>query len=269
MSFEVDRRTGIKFRRVMKVGITIGMMIAGAIMAVILLITVLVTNSSHNKEVAKLEDKIVELQKKKDREEGNIMPPEEVLTAEDDDWMLALINGSNPLDQEYVPELVELTKDMYVDERIVDAAKEMLAAAKKDDMDMIVCSAYRSHETQEQIFNDTMKGWLDEEYSYLDAYAKTNLSVMIPGCSEHAAGIALDIVSASYTNLDEKQADTAEAKWLEEHCWEYGFILRYPPEKSDITGIIYEPWHYRYVGKEAAKEIMEQGVTLEEYLGAF
>ena len=78
----------------------------------------------------------------------------------------------------------------------------------------------------------------------------------------------MDIISTHYDELDERQGDTEEQKWLMEHCQDYGFILRYPSDKSDITGIIYEPWHYRYVGKEAAQEIMEQGITLEEYLGA-
>ena len=88
----------------------------------------------------------------------------------------------------------------------------------------------------------------------------------ITGDITKRTGLALDITSADYAQLDDAQADTAEAKWFAENCWKYGFILRYPPEKSDVTGIIYEPWHYRYVGKEAAKEITESGLTLEEYL---
>ena len=92
------------------------------------------------------------------------------------------------------------------------------------------------------------------------------MSVALPGTSEHGLGLALDLISNQYSELDEKQAETKEAKWLEENCYKYGFILRYPPEKTAETGIIYEPWHYRYVGQEAAKEIMESGVTLEEYL---
>ena len=79
--------------------------------------------------------------------------------------------------------------------------------------------------------------------------------------------LAVDIVSAKYTALDEKQKDTPEAKWLAKNCHKYGFILRYPVDKTEVTGIIYEPWHYRYVGKEDAKKIMERGITLEEYLG--
>ena len=88
-----------------------------------------------------------------------------------------------------------------------------------------------------------------------------------PGTSEHQTGLALDIVAASYQVLDEKQEDTAEQQWLMENSWKYGFILRYPSEKSGITGIGYEPWHYRYVGRAAAAEIHCAGVCLEEYLG--
>ena len=87
-----------------------------------------------------------------------------------------------------------------------------------------------------------------------------------PGTSEHQLGLALDIVSTSYTNLDKKQERTKEQKWLMANSYKYGFILRYPSDKCDITGINYEPWHYRYVGKAAAKEIYEKGICLEEYL---
>ena len=111
-----------------------------------------------------------------------------------------------------------------------------------------------------------MVDWITQGYTPLDAYDETKKSVAVPGTSEHATGLALDITSADYAQLDDAQANTAEAKWFAENCWKYGFILRYPPEKSDVTGIIYEPWHYRYVGKDAAKEITESGMTLEEYL---
>ena len=91
-------------------------------------------------------------------------------------------------------------------------------------------------------------------------------SVALPGPGEHATGLALDIVSGDYQNLDEKQANTKENKWLQEHCAEYGFILRYPSGKEDVTGRNYEAWHFRYVGTEAAQEIVKQGITLEEYV---
>ena len=103
-------------------------------------------------------------------------------------------------------------------------------------------------------------------YSYLDSYDETKKSVAVPGTSEHATGLALDITSESNQTLDETQAQTQEQQWLMKNCQNYGFILRYPKDKTDITQYIYEPWHYRYVGEEAAKAIMEKGITLEEYL---
>ena len=133
-------------------------------------------------------------------------------------------------------------------------------------LSMYVTSAYRAYDRQVEIFNQSMQERMDQGMTPLEAYQETSIQVAMPGTSEHATGLAVDIISTEYDELDERQGDTDEQKWLMEHCQEYGFILRYPSDKSDITGIIYEPWHYRYVGKEAAEEIMEQGLTLEEYL---
>lgn len=181
-------------------------------------------------------------------------------------WYLVLVNNKNPMEEGYVPELTELEPDYSVDSRIADAAKKMLKDAKKAGMQIVICSAYRSVERQEQVFNDSLKDRLNQGMSYWDAFADNRLSVAEPGTSEHALGLALDLISNQYTELDKGQEDTKEAKWLKENCHKYGFILRYPPEKTDITGIIYEPWHYRYVGVEHAAKIMESGLTLEEYL---
>ena len=87
-----------------------------------------------------------------------------------------------------------------------------------------------------------------------------------PDTREHQAGLAVDIVYQSYQLLDKKREDMPVQQWLMTHCAEYGFILRYPPEKSEVTGIGYEPWHYRYVGLDASGEIAEQSIYLEEYL---
>ncbi len=182
-------------------------------------------------------------------------------------WNLALVNFSHEMEQGYVPELTELVSGYSVDSRIVDDARRMLQDAKKAGMSIIVCSAYRSVDYQEQLFNSSVGDRLRQGMNYWEAYQDTKMSVAVPGTSEHALGLALDLISNDYTELDEKQAQTKEAKWLEENCYQYGFILRYPPEKTKITGIIYEPWHYRYVGVEDATRIMESGLTLEEYLG--
>ena len=103
-------------------------------------------------------------------------------------------------------------------------------------------------------------------YSYERAYEEVAKETMPPGCSEHSTGLAFDIVALDYQMLDAGQERTEENIWLREHCAEYGFILRYPKDKEDITQISYESWHFRYVGEKAAKEIMERGITLEEYL---
>lgn len=190
----------------------------------------------------------------------------EQLSSAEDTWSLVLINEEHPLDTKYSPELAEIREGAFVDARIKEDAAKMFQDAEADGMSMHIVSAYRDYETQREVFNTTMVDWISQGYSPLEAYEETKKSVAVPGTSEHASGLAMDITSTQYGELDDKQAETEEAKWLAKNCWKYGFILRYPPEKSDVTGIIYEPWHYRYIGKEAAKEIMEKNLTLEEYL---
>ena len=154
-----------------------------------------------------------------------------------------------------------------MDARIREPLDRMLADAEAAGLSMYVASAYRSYEDQRTVFNATMQDWIYQGYTPLNSYDETKKSVAVPGTSEHATGLAVDIIASEYEALDDRQGETAEQQWLMEHCWEYGFILRYPPEKADVTGIIFEPWHYRYVGEAAAKEIHEQDITLEEYLG--
>ena len=190
-----------------------------------------------------------------------------LLSSDSENWAIALVNEGHPLDTAYVPaEMTEIESERSVDSRIADELKQMLSDAKDAGLSMYVASAYRSYEKQREVFNNTMQDWISQGYSPLNAYDETKKSVAVPGTSEHATGLAVDIISSEYEELDDRQGDTEEQKWLMEHCWEYGFILRYPPEKSDVTKIVYEPWHYRYVGKEAAKEITEQNITLEEYV---
>lgn len=181
-------------------------------------------------------------------------------------WYLVLVNKDYPMEEEYKPELTEIEPDYSVDSRIAEAAKQMLADAKAAGLRINMCSAYRSVSRQEQLFNESVEERLSWGLEYWEAFENTRQSVAEPGTSEHALGLALDLISDEYTELDKGQEETKEAKWLAANCHKYGFILRYPPAKTDITGIIYEPWHYRYVGVEDATKIMELGITLEEYL---
>ena len=189
-------------------------------------------------------------------------------TTDGDDWKLTLVNKSHFMEEDYEPVLAEIENNYYFDIRAVESLKEMLAVGRKEGLDFWICSAYRTNEKQTQLFENKVNRLMAEGLSYNEAYEEAKTVVAFPGTSEHQLGWAVDIVAKDYQQLDEKQARTDEAKWLAERCWEYGFILRYPVDKTEETGIIFEPWHYRYVGEEAAKEITEQGICLEEYLGA-
>ena len=184
---------------------------------------------------------------------------------------VVLVNPWNFIPEDYDPELVELP-DPYgvegskVDIRCLEDLKAMIDACNKECPEVIVVSSYRSHDYQTKNFNRKVKFYLDKGYSQEAAEKEAATIIAVPGTSEHQLGLALDIIDTRLWALEQEQADLPAQKWLMEHCWEYGFILRYPKDKIQITGIIYEPWHYRYVGKELAKELHELGVTLEEYL---
>ena len=183
-----------------------------------------------------------------------------------EDWKLLLVNRWNPMPENYEVELKLLSQGLYVDARIYDDLRAMLAACRKDGLSPLVCSGYRSVETQTRLHNNKITRLLAEGYSQETAKEEARRWVAVPGTSEHHTGMAVDIVAVSYQKLTEQQEKTAEQKWLMEHCWEYGFILRYPTEKSEVTGIGYEPWHYRYVGREAAMAMRDSGLCLEEYI---
>jgi D-alanyl-D-alanine carboxypeptidase len=143
----------------------------------------------------------------------------------------------------------------------------MIKDCNKECPTVCVLSGYRSYEYQANNFNNKVKDYQSKGYSKEEAEKEAATIIARPGTSEHQLGLAVDIIDTQLWALEEEQADLPAQKWLMEHCWEYGFILRYPRDKQDITGITYEPWHYRYVGMEAAEEITSRGICLEEYLG--
>ena len=182
------------------------------------------------------------------------------------DWRLLLVNPWNKLPEDFEIELKKLPNGLKVDERIYDDLTAMLSDCRKAGLRPVVCSAYRTAETQTRLYNNKIARLRAAGYSRQAAIRQAGRWVAVPGTSEHQTGLAVDLVAASYQVLDKKQEQTKEQKWLMEHCWEYGFILRFPSDKSAVTGIGYEPWHYRYVGKETAKAMQESGLCLEEYL---
>ena len=180
--------------------------------------------------------------------------------------MLTLVNPWNPLPEDYACTLTSLSNGHSVDERCYPDLQAMLDACREAGLSPVICSSYRTREKQEKLFQNKVERLIAQGYSRENAKTEAAKTVALPGTSEHQLGLAVDIVDRSNQNLDRTQETTAVQQWLMAHSWEYGFILRYPDEKSETTGIIYEPWHYRYVGKEAAEEIYRQGVCLEEYL---
>ncbi len=187
------------------------------------------------------------------------------LAFDSSDWRLVLINKQHPIPEEYDFKLGTFTSGMRCDERVIEDLLLMMQAAKNDGLNLVVRSPYRTSDHQEDNFNDRIKSYMRQGLSYMEAYKATSRVITVPGCSEHEVGLALDITSDTFIPLLQGFADTEEGQWLEDHSYEYGFILRYPSGKEYITGIEYEPWHFRYVGREAAAIMTEEELCLEEF----
>lgn len=199
---------------------------------------------------------------KAEKESGN-----EIVFSKED-WKLILINKQHSIPEDYTFPLGTIRinqKRMQCDARILDDLLAMLQAAKEDGINLSICSPYRDMEYQQMLFNRKIKRYMDKGMSYMEAFQLSSQVVTVPGASEHQIGLALDIVCDHYVTLDEGFADTDAGKWLAENSYRFGFILRYPEGKEYITGIDYEPWHFRYVGVEAATVITQEGITLEEF----
>ena len=192
----------------------------------------------------------------------------ETLTSPSEDWRLLLVNSTHPVPEGYQVELEYVQSDYRMDARVNEDMKAMIDAAKEDGINLWVLSAYRTQEYQQSLFEQNVRQLQAQGMTQEEATAETAANVAVPGTSEHQTGLAADIMCAEWTGgITEDFAETEAYAWLHAHCAEYGFIERYPKDKTEITKIVYEPWHYRYVGKEHAETIMEQGITLEEYLG--
>ncbi|MBE5999569.1 MAG: M15 family metallopeptidase [Lachnospiraceae bacterium] len=182
---------------------------------------------------------------------------------------MIVVNPWNELPADYTFETTSLPNGESVDSRCFGALTQMLDACRNAGNVPVVCSSYRTHEKQIGLYEDQVKTEMAKGLGRKEAEIEAATAVAIPGTSEHELGLAVDICDNAYQTLDKNQENTDTQQWLMKHCWEYGFILRYPVDKGDITGIIYEPWHYRYVGPEAAREMYNGGngwICLEEYL---
>ena len=179
-------------------------------------------------------------------------------TTNSTEWNLVLVNNKNAIPENYEPKLVEMPGGEKVDERIYEPLMEMLEAAKEENLDQLpmVVSGYRTQKKQQKLLDDKIAEFRREGNSQSEAEEMAKKWVASPGYSEHQIGLAIDINGATYDLYF----------WLQENSYKYGFIFRYPGNKTDITGVSEEVWHYRYVGVEAATEIYEKGICLEEYL---
>lgn len=196
--------------------------------------------------------------------ENNITQNEEIKNSQKEitDWKLILVNIDNAIPDDYNMELVDIDEYRKFDSRAIDALKEMIEAERKSGASGIwVQSAYRSIEYQEEVFNKQVQEYINEGKTKEEAEELTLKIINKPGTSEHNLGLAVDF---NYANNDFE--DSTAFTWLKENAEDYGFILRYPKEKVDITKVDYEPWHWRYVGIENAKEINKLGYCLEEYI---
>lgn len=180
-----------------------------------------------------------------------------------EDWNLVVVNMEREIPGDYVPKLQEVASSgVYLDYRVAPYYNEMYAAAKKDGITLTPYSGYRSYARQQRNYNNLTQQYMSQYgLSKEEAAAKAATVILPPGTSEHNLGLAMDICNTNSTFKNQK-----EYKWLTEHAHEYGFILRYTAEKQSVTGIIPEPWHWRFVGVEYAKAIKDSGLCLEEYL---
>ena len=183
-------------------------------------------------------------------------PPEPV---EDESWKLILVNADHPLPEGFTVNLKDLRNGQQVDERIYPELQQMFDDAREAGIYPYINESFRTAERQQQILDKYIANYMSSGLSREEAERKAREVVALPGTSEHQLGLALDLIG-EYGNNEATWA------WLRENSWRYGFILRYPAGKEEITGYAYEAWHFRYVGVPTAQEITEAGLCLEEYL---
>ena len=228
-------------------------------------------NQTNEKPIELGEDK----RELEERKEGEITIENETTTAASiravmkkiDTEDILLVNKDHPLKEDYEVELKWLSSGReQVAACMYDELVQMLSDGSKEGRAFVVSSGYRSPTYQQRLWDETIREWKHLGMSEENAIKETSKTLAYPGESEHATGLAVDIVALDYQDLDNQQQYTSESIWLRENCHKYGFILRYPEGKEKITGIQYESWHFRYVGKEVATCIMENGITLEEFI---
>ena len=192
---------------------------------------------------------------------GFVLSQNKEFATEQNGWNLILVNQDYYIPEDYKVELESFDNGEAVDYRIYEALQEMFNDAKDDDVYMFGAEGYRTQKEQQELMDEKVEEYQEKFLVEFLAKWQAKRWVAIPGTSEHQLGLAVDI------NADISKSSSQEVySWLAENAHEYGFIQRYPADKTEITGISYEPWHYRYVGEDVANEIYEEGICLEEYI---
>ena len=191
---------------------------------------------------------------------------EELVIKPEDMWCLILTNAEYPVPEDYAVTLRDVSgTDQKVDERIYETLINMLEAMKAEGLSTVVCSGYRTLDKQEELFNRKVSAYVKKGRSKEESYALARQTLSVPGSGEHCLGLAVDFYTRSYHQLERAFEKTPEGKCLREHAQDYGFTLRYDEGKEEITGIEYEPWHFRYVGIDVARYLKEHNLSLEEF----
>ena len=238
---------------------------------IVLILTIVYKYIAYKKEVqASLETSVnvEELYNTTNIEEAEVIEEENKrdIDSHTSDWELLLVNKNHKVPQGYTVELEEVENVHQVDKRMAESLKQMLSDARKEGLSPIICSSYRTNAKQQKLYNNKVREYKRWGCSSEEAEELASYWVAIPGTGEHETGLAVDIVSENYQILDEKQEQTDVQRWLIDNSYKYGFTLRYPTDKKDITMINYEPWHYRYVGIDNATYMKEHDMCLEEYI---
>ena len=238
---------------------------------IVLILTIVYKYIAYKKEVQASSETSVnveELYNATNIEEAEVIEEENKrdIDSHTSDWELLLVNKNHKVPQGYTVELEEVENVHQVDKRIAESLKQMLSDARKEGLSPIICSSYRTNAKQQKLYNNKVREYKRWGCSSEEAEELASYWVAIPGTGEHETGLAVDIVSKNYQILDEKQEQTDVQRWLIDNSYKYGFTLRYPTDKKDITMINYEPWHYRYVGIDNATYMKEHDMCLEEYI---
>ncbi len=195
--------------------------------------------------------------------------PEPLPKVDVNDWSLRLIRYEYPLGEDFAPpSLTDVGDGQQVDSRIAPALTALMDAAKAAGYTVYVCSGYRDYDTQSWIYWNHIEKYEAQGMTEEEADAATRLAVNYPGTSEHQSGLAVDLLEYAGQDMEPYIGGSGLMLWLEQHCADYGFVIRYPNGLTDLTGVEYEPWHLRYVGN-AAPYIMRHGLCLEQFLGLY